>query len=450
MNKKRFLCFSPTFVTAPSGARSVEESTVHCTRCNACVQSCPSYLSRHEEAYSPRGRNQIIRLLAERKIKFSDNETLLYDVCRSCLFCARCTAACAGVLPMAEHVLALRRAAEWDFLPASLKILLRLHGTHPTLFDMLLCVLRLFRRAGLLHLLRISGLLSLPPLYWLKHADDILPRRLLPLPSALKKHKINPCPEKPDILYLPSFEAQYLDAQQGLASLQRLADKHPLILTRTPSGLFEYVYGNLSLCMSQAKRLLSRWHALSGKRPLPVITDSIEIFVFLKHFPVLFAGHPAWRKRAEGFAAKVQFITQVVSARKTAAKTAGETVRCALDDSSLLYTADEPVLQSRKILKTLFGKNFVECEYSRFVIPAGGTAFVRGPERQNAVLENVKDVARRQIEQVYCLSGLAAWELDAALRRHYPQACARHIVHIQAKPWQNSRQTHPLYPPTRN
>ena len=96
MKKKPFSLSSALPVSGPEGTRSVKESVDYCTRCNACVQSCPSYLLQQEEAYSPRGRNQIVRLLAERKIKFSDNAPLAQDVTRTCLLCGRCTAACAG------------------------------------------------------------------------------------------------------------------------------------------------------------------------------------------------------------------------------------------------------------------------------------------------------------------------------------------------------------------
>ncbi len=432
MKKKKFSLSSPLRIGGPAGARSLKESVDYCTRCNACVQSCPSYLLHREEAYSPRGRNQIIRLLAERKIKISDNTPLIQDVTRTCLLCARCTAACAGALPMADHVLALRRAAGWSFLPGPLKMFLRLHGTRPGTFERLLSLLRLLRRLGLVHLLRISGLLRLPALQWIRHADNIVPRRAHSLRKMLKKQGINPHPEEADMLYLPSFETQYLNAEQARAVLRLLNSKSPCILLNMPSGLFEYIYGDLALSLAQAKQLLTVWNKLAGKRKLPVLTDSIEIYGFLKHFPVLFAAYPAWHKRAEAFAAKVLFVTDLAPARPT--KTSASEGLCALDTSSILYPANDTAAKARKILKTHFGKNFVECEYSRFVTPAGGLAFVRGAQAQETALENVKDVARRQITQVYCLSGLAALELNAALRRHYPQARARHIVQMQAEP----------------
>lgn len=447
MTKKVFSLSSSLPVSGPKGARTLKESADYCTRCNACAQSCPSYFFRQEEAYSPRGRNQIIRLLAERKIKFAENETLLKSVTNACFLCTRCTAACAGALPIADHMLALRRAAGWNFLPAPLKTLLRLYGTKPKLFRILAACLRLLRHAGLIRLMRISGCLHFSVLHWVKHADDVLPCGKPSLRSWLKKRHISPTPTRADIVYLPSFEAQYLNIDTATSTLALFKNKTPYILLDTPCGLFEYIYGKPALSLLQAKKLLSEWEKLSRGRGLSLVTDGIETYGFLKHFPILFTGQEAWAKRAETFATKVQFVTDLSSPRPAAPSTDG---RAALENSSVLYPAEQPTAKARKILKTHFGKNFVECEYSRFVIPAGGLAFVRGAHVQETVLENIKDVARRQIRQVYCLSGLAALELDAALRRHYPQARARHIVQLQAEPWLNSRQIRQNYPPTRS
>ena len=129
---------------------------------------------------------------------------------------------------------------------------------------------------------RVCGILSLPSLHWVRHADDILPRRGKTLRQLLKKQGLPAAPEKPDLLYLPSFEAQYADAELARAVLCLLQDKTPHILLGTPSGLFEYIYGDASLSLLQAKNILSAWEKLGGKRKLPLVTDSIEIYGFLK------------------------------------------------------------------------------------------------------------------------------------------------------------------------
>ena len=432
MTKKPFLLSPQRLVSGPRGPRTLACSVDYCTRCNACVQSCPSYLLHREEAFSPRGRNQILRLLLEGKIKPSDNEPLLKRTFFSCQLCARCSAACAGELPVAEHVLALRRAGGWSSMPRLLVYFMRLYGAHPLVFDKIISGILLLRRAGILGLLRISGVLSLPFLRWGAHAHTILPHSLRTLRTVLKKQKTALTPDNPQRIYLPSFEAQYADANIGLYTLQLLKDKPAHILLAQPSGLFEYLYGSETISLTQAKNLLTRWEKLSARRKLPLVTDGLETYLFLKHYPLLFASLPGWQKRAEDFAAQVKYIAELPLCKTGPARTTN--AKTGLDISSVLYPSDTIAERTRKILKTHLGKNFVECEYSRFVLPVAGSAFAEGYCAREVTLENVKDVSRQQLEQVYCLSGWAALELDAALRRHYPQARARHWIYVQAEP----------------
>lgn len=430
MSRKPFSLDSRQPVPGPQGPRTLEASAAYCTRCNACVQSCPAYLLRREEAFSPRGRTQLLRLLMERKLKPEEHAALIEDVTHSCLLCARCTLACAGQIPVAEHMIALRRAARIQTLPRTLKFLLRLRTSRPALFDGLARAFKLSRRAGLVRLTRICGLLQIPSLRWVKHADDILPRRGGTLRKTLQKNGVDFTPEKPEVIYLPSLEAAYLDEQTGLLTLRLLGGKKTYVLFGFSSGLFEHLYGDEIPRLQAARRLLVEWEKRSGQRKLPLVTDSVETYVFLKNYPVLFSSLPGWKERAEAFASRVKFVTDLPFPRKKETPPG----LCALDASCAPAPAAEAAVRARKILKTHFGKNFVECEYSRFCTPAAGLSFVQGARAEEAALENVKDVARRQIRQVYCLSGLAALELDASLRRHYPAAKARHIVYLQAEP----------------
>ena len=67
----------------PFGVRSVYDSISYCTRCGSCQQACPTYLLTQEESFSPRGRNQAARLLAEGKIKTAENTLLLQEIAYS-------------------------------------------------------------------------------------------------------------------------------------------------------------------------------------------------------------------------------------------------------------------------------------------------------------------------------------------------------------------------------
>lgn len=401
---------------------TLQHSAASCTRCNACVQSCPSYFSRQEELFSPRGRTQLLRLILEKKIQPAAHRALLQDTVRTCLLCARCTEACAGAVPVAVQMTALRRAANITRWPLGLRLLLHLRGTRPRLFEVLLQTALFLRRLGC-----VSVLIPALP-RWMKHAHAVLPRRTQSLRRALKAHALPTEPAQASCIYLPSPEAAHVDGAAGLLSVQWL-NQQPRIWLGRPSGLFEYLHGRLSTCLRQAKKLLTDWEKAATATPLPLVTDSLEIYSFLKNYPVLFAFLPGWKRRAQRLAEHVFFITDFPFSDGNTTPRPG---RAALEDSSALYPPGDVAVRAREILQTHFGKNLLQCRYSRFPVPAAGLSLGQGTQAEQTVLGHVKDVAREQLTDVYCLSGWAALELNAALRRYYPAAQAKHIVYLRA------------------
>ncbi|MBO7238461.1 MAG: (Fe-S)-binding protein [Elusimicrobiaceae bacterium] len=421
MAKRRITLASQTLVPGLQHVCTLKESAASCTRCNACAQSCPVYLQYRQESFSPRGRMQLMRLISEGKLTTAGSDKLLADIANSCMLCARCTNACAGKIPVAHHMLALRKALGIKPLPAQLYFLLYLRGAAPKLFDF-------FVRGGLfLYRTKLPWLLRplLPD--WLKHAQTILPRGTGSLRRLFAKKQMDVTPNKPKALYFPSLYAQYIDPQAGLAAYQAFTAKKPTVLFRLPSGLFEHLYGSRTRTLQQAKKVLQTWEQYSGKYPLPFITDSIELYGFFKNYPLLFATVPGWQQRAEKFAAHVQFVAEA----PFPIKKKNAPGRAALDSSSVLYPAGPVAERARKLLLTTYGKNLVECEYSRFPLPAASMGFTRGSNAGGWVLTNTQDLARQQIDIVYCLSAWAALELNAVLRRRKSKTQARFVVYIR-------------------
>src|SRR3954467_11146616 len=57
------------------GERSTYDAASQCSRCGYCEQACPTYVATGDESKSPRGRNQIVRLMLEGKL--DDKEAAL-------------------------------------------------------------------------------------------------------------------------------------------------------------------------------------------------------------------------------------------------------------------------------------------------------------------------------------------------------------------------------------
>jgi heterodisulfide reductase subunit D len=67
------------------------DEVAKCNKCGFCLPSCPTYLVKKREAYSPRGRNAITRFAIENKLALNeDTERAIF----TCLGCGACAAVC--------------------------------------------------------------------------------------------------------------------------------------------------------------------------------------------------------------------------------------------------------------------------------------------------------------------------------------------------------------------
>lgn len=89
-----------------------------CTRCGACLATCPTYRALGRETESPRGRLALARAWQSGELELGPNTAgLLYR----CALCAACSAACPGGLQVDEILLDLRgELAGRQLLPEAL------------------------------------------------------------------------------------------------------------------------------------------------------------------------------------------------------------------------------------------------------------------------------------------------------------------------------------------
>ena len=66
------------------GERSVYDAASQCTRCGFCEQACPTYTATGREAYSSRGRNQLVCALIEKRLA---KPGAAADALGTCLLC---------------------------------------------------------------------------------------------------------------------------------------------------------------------------------------------------------------------------------------------------------------------------------------------------------------------------------------------------------------------------
>lgn len=412
----------------PLGERNLYDSAAYCNRCGSCAQVCPTYRLTPQETASPRGRNQVLRLALEGKLKLKATDSVLQEILRTCTLCGRCTQACPGAIPTAEHVLEMRRALRLRALPNALFFFFCLRETHPRLFKIFTHFVLFLRNRGLFRAARLFGLPRLLGMGWINRLDDLLPPHTSSVHRLLKKEKTNARPGSPSLIYLPSLEAEFILPQLALSTLRLVQQKHNVtVWFNTPTGLFSYLYGDLRQSRRTLRRLITR-HAKTADGSQPLLTDSIDVYNFLKRAPQLFAQNPHWQQQAKHLADCVRFVTDIFPDKTSF--DSGIASPVLLEYSAVLDRQSMPFKQAETILSTFFDKNLVECLYTDADVPAFGYAFTQGNRAEEIGLEAVEKIERTHVKTVFTLSGLSALELSYFLRRFYPAAQVKHLVDI--------------------
>lgn len=397
----------------PLGTRTVGDSVSYCNRCGLCLQNCPFYFLTQEEPLSPRGKNQAVRLLLERKLNAARNHEGLLRMATSCALCGRCTRACPGQIPTPQHILELRRLLAAPLLPHSLQRLMELRTSNTSLFYKIARTGVVLRRLGAVKLMRFSGLANLLGLSWLHRADRMIPPSTRQDRKAWKRF-CRTKEEKPTLVYIPSLETELFLPQIGVSVMKAVVQKYrPAVWTQTPTGLFEYVYGNVRKARKQLDQLITR-HAQLQNGTLPVLTDSLDVYNFLKQGASLFEEYPHLKAQALAFAKKVIFVTDILPKKMDLPALS---LPVTLDASALFSTEEKPRLTAEKKLDTLFRKNFVHCSDRQADLPAFGYGFVA--QNKAAPLQDLslRPPLEKGVKTVIVLSGWARMEVYAARKR---------------------------------
>ncbi|MBO4675409.1 MAG: (Fe-S)-binding protein [Elusimicrobiaceae bacterium] len=411
----------------PLGMRSFGQSVAFCNRCGLCLQSCPFYILSLEEPFSPRGYNQTIRFLLKEGLSPVRSRKKLLELATSCTLCGRCIQACPGQVPTAQHILELRRLLGKNFLPFTLRRLMRLRSNYPKIFYGLARIGLFLRRIGIVKLLRFSGLSCLLGLRWINQMDKMIPRSSK---EARKQWKeiLQKKEENPSLIYIPSLETELFLPEVGINMWKLACAKHrPVLWTHTPTGLFEYVYGNLREARKQIKKLIERIDALN-KKEIPILTDSIDVYNFFKEAASLFEEYPQWKERTLQFAQQVIFATDLFPENLKAPTPF--TTPVALEYGALFSRQSKPFQTAEQKLHTLFAENFVQCMDRQADLPAFGYSFYAKDKATQIRALALRPLENQHVGTVVVLSGWAMMEASCRKRKMLPSLKVLHVAQL--------------------
>ncbi len=269
------------FFTPHGGRSDMYNAACLCNRCGACAPFCPSYKALSAELYAPRGRNQLARLVLERKLSLSSESEAIKRSAASCIMCGQCSALCPVNAPSAALMTELKTALN-TFTGKS----------------------------------RLSGFFAkYPQLYF-----------------AFKNLKYRLAPQKEaKAVYLPSSRGLKF-AKQALniinqSYLQTAVIKSGLLLGK--AALTE----TADITKNILKNIQAEYRTICDGQPLPLIADNIEDYRLLKQ---------AFRYGIEDFipAERIMFITELLKKGQKikAEELKGKTVL--VQNNNLFFDAD--------------------------------------------------------------------------------------------------------------
>jgi len=403
------------------GERSTYDAASQCSRCGYCEQACPTYVATGRESQSARGRNQLVRLMLEGKLK--DNQAA-QEALSTCLLCGACSSACYAHVPTADIVLEGRRML-MGRPPWLARFLTRMLVDHPGLFALLLKFAYFFKRWGLSRLgrpfLRLAGLGGLAEAD--AHVSEAPSEFLF---ETLRRRKIV---DHPAWRYFAPCGPNFLFPRVGLATVKALeAFRGPAaFLDNGCCGLLPYNYGEVADARTLAKRVIER--AEGADAQLPVVGDCSSCVAFLKSYPQLFIDEPDWKARAQRFAEKVEDMVESLA----------DALPARADSSTTTYHEScrachgQNVRTPKEFLRRACGDSFHELPESDVCCGGAGAFSFVHPELSDEVLKRkIGRIAQTRAKVVLTSSTSCLIQLAHGLKKYYPQGEVLHLSEFAA------------------
>ncbi len=383
------------------GERSTYDAASQCSRCGYCEQSCPTYVATGQESKSPRGRNQLVRLLIEGKLQ---DPAAAREALSTCLLCGGCQTTCYAHVPTPDIVLEGRRLLGADKPVPWLARTVTAVLFAPAWFRrLLLKAAFLGKRLGVSKLVRpLLGGLGVADAHVdrtpLRFAEELLSSR----PPSGAWTYFAAC--GPNYVYpeVAQATAKALDAQLGPGGFLR----------NGCCGLVPYNYGSLEEARELARAVIEK----ADGRNEPLVADCSSCAAFLKSYPQLFLDDPVWKAKAEAFSARVKDVVELLDFPKP--------------DPSVVYHESCRACHGQG-LKAPQGYRTPD-DGQACCGGAGAFSFAH-PELSEELLEKkVEKIRATGAKVVLASSTSCLLQLARGLRNYYPGATVKHVSEFAA------------------
>ena len=273
-----------------------------CDRCGACLSVCPLFGSKDLETSAARGKNTILRAMAEGVLEPTPDIRAALDFC---LLCQRCVANCPAKVKTDEAMILARQYLADNTGGPSLKY--RFVGgvlRQPLLIKMGAITLAMARKIGLNSLAPLG---VAPDEYTRTHFLTAFSG-----PGALGSTapKSNTMLEKSTrVAYFKGCGMQVMFPEASAQTIEVLGRvTKPVIRDNVCCGLPHLAHAMENDFLELAKENIAQFEGVDV-----VVSDCASCSGTLKHVGSYLSGDPAWKERAATFSAKIMDLTEYLT-----------------------------------------------------------------------------------------------------------------------------------------
>ena len=281
--------------------KEAEKALRTCVHCGFCTATCPTYLVLGDERDGPRGRIVLMQHMLESDAPPTPETVKHLDQCLSCLGCR--TACPSGV--------------DYSALIEKSRAHIEQHYTRPfteRLFRNF--ILFVLTRPGLFAALSGMGRLFAPILTRLPGKLGAMSRKAaIPKRKSVDLGVPQNSASASRVLLLPGCVQRALAPEIDAAATRVLAlqDARVEPLPQTGCcGALAYHMGKTTAGKASARAMIAAFEDASADGAVDaVLINASGCSAFLKEYPRVFADEPAWKVRAEAFAARVKDFSEL-------------------------------------------------------------------------------------------------------------------------------------------
>ncbi|CDQ20788.1 (Fe-S)-binding protein [Halobacillus karajensis] len=289
------------------------DKTFDCVQCGYCLPACPTYETMEKETHSPRGRINLVKMVAEGKASVEDLEKPM----EKCLGCMACTTVCptnvqyGQILEGAKEVIedhrvksASRNRIE-DFLFGSFFPSEKWMNTLGNLTWF-------YQRTGIQALANISRLTKLAPLH-LDKFEKVIPKQPSPKERAQRmKRYIRKRPAQAKVAFFTGcvMDGVFFQTNQNtLELLLRFGFEVVIPEQQTCCGALHAHSGKVNDSIDLAKRNIV---AFEEEEVDYIVNNAGGCGARMVEYHHLFKEGTSWHKRAKQFVSKIRDISEVL------------------------------------------------------------------------------------------------------------------------------------------